>query len=583
MGKVYAIANQKGGVAKTTTTLNLGVAFAEQGLRVLCIDLDPQGNLTMSQGLNPDTIERSMFDVLVHRLPITEVIAEREVDIAVASIDLAGADMALSSQIGRERTLQKAIAPIRDQYDYILIDTPPSLGLLTINAFVAATGVIVPVQTEYFALEGLAGLLETLALVQRELNPRLTVAGMLLTMHDSRTRLGRDVEREVREHFPELVFDTVIPRNVRVGEAPSYGFCRSLITTLTARGLPLILSWQRRSRRVAKPKPGMGRGLDAILSVSSGGGDAPADELRELPVELIVANPKQPRRRFDEEALQALAGSLGERGVLQPVLVRAKPGGTYELVAGERRWRAAQIAGLEKIPALVRPRGDAEALELALIENMAREDLNPVEEARACAALVEELGLTREDVGRRVGRGRVAVSNLMRLLDLPDEVLEQLAGSSERGPRQGAAAGRRPRRAQEPRADGRRGGVVGEGVEARARASNAGRRAGGGAVRKGGAKGGPRASAIAPRPGGGGPGDRRGARRRARRRRAGEADALRRLSRGARVRRARGGARARATAAPSRRRLSRGHAEAAGAVAGIGRRGRLAQMVRALL
>jgi ParB family chromosome partitioning protein len=170
----------------------------------------------------------------------------------------------------------------------------------------------------------------------------------------------------------------------------------------------------------------MGRGLDAILSVSRGEADAAADELRELPVELIVANPKQPRRRFDEEALQALAGSLGERGVLQPVLVRAKPGGTYELVAGERRWRAAQIAGLEKIPALVRAHGDAEALELALIENMAREDLSPIEEARACAALVEELGLTREDVGRRVGRGRVAVSNLMRLLDLPDEVIELL-------------------------------------------------------------------------------------------------------------------------------------------------------------
>ncbi len=177
---------------------------------------------------------------------------------------------------------------------------------------------------------------------------------------------------------------------------------------------------------MAKRKPGMGRGLDAILSVSGGGVDAPEDELRQLPVELIVANPQQPRRHFDEEALQALAGSLGERGVLQPVLVRAKPGGTYELVAGERRWRAAQIAGLEKIPALVRARGDAEALELALIENMAREDLNPIEEARACAALVEELGLTREDVGLRVGRGRVAVSNLMRLLDLPDEVIELL-------------------------------------------------------------------------------------------------------------------------------------------------------------
>jgi len=169
----------------------------------------------------------------------------------------------------------------------------------------------------------------------------------------------------------------------------------------------------------------MGRGLEAILSVS-GGGAKLGDELRELPVELIVPNPSQPRRHFDEEALNALAGSLGERGVLQPVLVRPKPGGTYELVAGERRWRAAQIAGLAEIPALVRPRDDAAALELALIENMAREDLNPIEEARACAALVEELGLTREDVGRRVGRSRVAVSNLLRLLDLPDEVIETI-------------------------------------------------------------------------------------------------------------------------------------------------------------
>jgi ParB family chromosome partitioning protein len=170
----------------------------------------------------------------------------------------------------------------------------------------------------------------------------------------------------------------------------------------------------------------MGRGLEAILSVSADAEKERADELRELPIELVVANPAQPRRRFDQDALVALAGSLGERGVLQPVLVRPKAGGTYELIAGERRWRAARIAGLEKIPALVRPREDAEALELALIENMAREDLSPIEEARACEALVEELGLTREEVGRRVGRSRVAVSNLVRLLDLPDEVIELL-------------------------------------------------------------------------------------------------------------------------------------------------------------
>lgn len=168
----------------------------------------------------------------------------------------------------------------------------------------------------------------------------------------------------------------------------------------------------------------MGRGLEAILSVSPASGER--GELREVPVGSISPNPRQPRRRFDEQSLRALADSLGERGVLQPVLVRPRPDGTYELVAGERRWRAAQIAGLEKIPALVRARDDAETLEVALIENMAREDLNPVEEARACAALVEELGLTREEVGRRVGRGRVAVTNLLRLLDLPDEALELL-------------------------------------------------------------------------------------------------------------------------------------------------------------
>ena len=175
----------------------------------------------------------------------------------------------------------------------------------------------------------------------------------------------------------------------------------------------------------------MGRGLAAILSVSTGEEKAaPEAELRELPVELIAPNPDQPRKRFDEDALQALATSLQERGVLQPVLVRPVAGGTYELVAGERRWRAATAAGIEHIPAIVQERDDAATLEAALVENMAREDLNPAEEARAVAALVEELGLTREEVGRRVGRSRVAVSNLLRLLDLPDEVIELLEDGS---------------------------------------------------------------------------------------------------------------------------------------------------------
>ncbi|MEA2285387.1 MAG: ParB family transcriptional regulator, chromosome partitioning protein [Solirubrobacteraceae bacterium] len=171
-----------------------------------------------------------------------------------------------------------------------------------------------------------------------------------------------------------------------------------------------------------EPQRGMGRGLAAILSISDAQG-RDAAELRDVAVELIRPNPQQPRKRFDEAALKALSESVAEQGVLQPVLVRPQPGGTYELVAGERRWRAAHLAGLETMPALVQHRGDDASLEIALIENMAREDLNPVEEAHAVAALVEELELTREEVGRRVGRSRVAVSNLLRLLDLPDEVL----------------------------------------------------------------------------------------------------------------------------------------------------------------
>lgn len=182
---------------------------------------------------------------------------------------------------------------------------------------------------------------------------------------------------------------------------------------------------------MAERQRGMGRGLAAILAVSP---RDETEELRELPLEMIARNPHQPRHRFDEDSLVALAESIKVRGVLQPILVRPVPGGTYELVAGERRWRAAQLAELETIPAIIRHQDDAASLEVALIENMAREDLNPVEEARACAALTEELGLSREEVGQRVGRSRVAVSNLIRLLDLPDEALEAIeAGALSEG------------------------------------------------------------------------------------------------------------------------------------------------------
>ena len=223
MAKVIAFANQKGGVAKTTTTLNLGVALGELGHRVLLVDLDPQGNLTMSQGMNPDAIERSMFDVLVHRVPISDVIETVEVDIAVASIDLAGAELALSALIGRERALEKALVEVRGKYDFVLLDTPPSLGLLTINAFVASQGVIVPVQCEYLSLRGLVQLENTLAMVRENLNPHVHVEGIVPTMYDGRTLHAREAIEILEEHFGDLVYETRIRKTVRYAEAPVKG------------------------------------------------------------------------------------------------------------------------------------------------------------------------------------------------------------------------------------------------------------------------------------------------------------------------------------------------------------------------
>jgi chromosome partitioning protein len=223
LARVIAFANQKGGVAKTTTTLNLGVALAEEGHKVLAVDLDPQGNLTMSQGWNPDEIERSMFDVLVHKLPVTEIVRRNEIDVAVSSIDLAGAELALSAMIGRERALEKALLPVRESYDWILIDTPPSLGLLTINAFVAADGVIVPVQCEYLSLRGLVQLENTLSMIREHLNPNVEIQGILPTMFDRRLLHSREAVDILQENFGDLVLNTRIRKTVRYAEAPVKG------------------------------------------------------------------------------------------------------------------------------------------------------------------------------------------------------------------------------------------------------------------------------------------------------------------------------------------------------------------------
>src|SRR5215216_2537612 len=220
---VISFANQKGGVAKTTTTLNLAVAFSESGHSVLAVDLDPQGNLTMSQGIDPDKVEQSMYDVLVDKVPISEVIHEREIDLAVASIDLAGAEIAMSTQIGRERSLEKALREVENDYDFVCIDTPPSLGLLTINALTASDKVIVPVQCEYLSMRGLLQLQNTLEMIRENLNPRVTIEGILPTMLDSRTVHAKEAIEILEENFGDRVFETRIRKAIKFAEAPVRG------------------------------------------------------------------------------------------------------------------------------------------------------------------------------------------------------------------------------------------------------------------------------------------------------------------------------------------------------------------------
>jgi len=225
--RIYCFANQKGGVAKTTTVVNLAAYVAAQGRRVLVVDTDPQSNATTSLGINPRELSISLYDVLVEQTPIQQALTVTDqlgLDLVPATTDLAGAELELARHMARERLLSRALKPIVEQYDYIFIDDPPSLGLLTINGLTAAThGVIIPVQCEYLALEGLSLLLNTIQQVCEVLNEQLAIAGVVMTMYDSRTNLGQQVVQEVRQYFPKEAFRTIIPRNIRLSEAPSHG------------------------------------------------------------------------------------------------------------------------------------------------------------------------------------------------------------------------------------------------------------------------------------------------------------------------------------------------------------------------
>ncbi len=365
MGQTIACANQKGGVGKTTTVVNLAAFLAIAGDRVLVIDLDPQGNATSGLGLDRSSLETSVYDGVIDGLGLADVTVQGPlgIDVVPSAIALAGAEVELAPLESRERRLARLIGAIAPSYDYVLVDCPPSLGLLTVNALTAADSVLIPLQCEYYALEGLTQLLGTIDLIRDHLNPPLAIKGVVLTMFDGRTNLSAEVAAEVRRHLGDLVFDAVVPRNVRLSEAPSHGLPIALYspdsvgaaayrrladelrardgrTGTTATATPGSGAGSRCAGGGMTIRPdrstGLGRGLSSLIPQRHPGQPGVLD----IPTGRIRPNPYQPRRTWDEEELAALTASVLEHGIIQPILVTEIVDG-YQLVAGERRLRAA--------------------------------------------------------------------------------------------------------------------------------------------------------------------------------------------------------------------------------------------------
>ena len=402
--------------------------MAEQ--RVLLVDLDPQANLTSGLGLKGQTPGGTIYDALTSEspdAPLTIVAddASRASSLIPADRQLTGAEVELVSLPNRERRLQHLLAPVRDAFDVIFIDTPPSLGLLTLNALVAADAVLIPLTCEYFALEGLADLVATLRRVRGTLNPSLDIAGVLLTMYDERTNLGQQVARghsrvlpgsRLPERHPAQRPARRSAESRRAGDPLRRQVARRRPPTSpspasSSRACRRARRRRTRSLTMVEKRPALGRGLSALIPDAPASPQTSARPL-EVDTDLLTPNRFQPRTTMDDGRIEELARSIRSNGIIQPIVVRKADTG-YEIVAGERRWRASQRAGLLKVPIVVRDIPDDRLLAAALIENLQREDLNPMEEAHAYRRLADEFHLTQEQIADAVGKDRSSVANMI--------------------------------------------------------------------------------------------------------------------------------------------------------------------------
>jgi ParB family transcriptional regulator, chromosome partitioning protein len=431
---IITISHQKGGVGKTTTAANLAVLLARQHRRVLVIDSDPQFALTRQLGTEEGSLGVNLVDVLAGRAAAADAIVKdvHGVDVIAAAPALAGVEMSLVGELGRERFLTDALEPIISEYDDIVIDTPPNLGLLTVNALVVAELVIAPVSAEDDAsLHGIRELHQTLGTLSARVNAPSPVLMPILTRWQPLRISSRLVEQSLQleslrpaARVPARSALFASAATARVPLALSAPDSAPILALRPPRSANHVghgaMTSIRRTLTIDDPLPAAN-----TCHVARSTAGSTAGRLRDVPLDQIRANPKQPRRRFGEESLLALADSIRERGVLQPVIVRPREPEGFELIAGERRWRAPRIAGLQTIPCLVRNTADdAVSLELALIENIARADLTVIEEARTIASLLDDLDVSRTDLARRLGRSRSDLVHTVRLLELPDQAID---------------------------------------------------------------------------------------------------------------------------------------------------------------